>query len=111
MKEILYDPTVIMLCLGIILLVTAIASMSSPSYTFSKINTSIKKLEIKILEHGKTANLQIVKDQIDALFKQRKIDGLEREYLHNRIKILEDKCMTRNSSGPKYAAGGPEDRI
>lgn len=98
-----------LLIMGLFLLIAGIELTKITP--FCKLSNKVKRLEVQLLERGKAANLHAVKLRIDDLFKQGKIDGMEREYLIKRLETLVARCMTRSTGGPKYAPGGPEDRI
>lgn len=78
---------------------------------FTLLNKKVKTLEHQILVQGKVANLAPIKAKIDSSFKAQRIDGLEREYLHARLRGIETRCTTPKSTIPRFAAGCPEDKI
>lgn len=96
------------LCFIAFLLLITIDS-SKPK--FYKLNEKAKKAEKMVRKKG-TANIIRLKKAIKGAYLDKKIDGMEKEYLFQRIKIIEDLIVAQvGSSGPKYAAGDEMDKI
>lgn len=108
MNETIYKILGFTYCLVVLLgiVFTFISLSSGPS--FSQLNKQVKKLEKK----PKIRNLIYIKHGIEKSFRNHKIDGLERLYLCQRLQPIEAIFQKeKETPGPKYAAGGPMDRL
>lgn len=96
------------LCLfGAIIIV--ISDASKPK--FYKLDQKIKKATTKFQKNG-YIDITRLKKKIEAAFMEKKIDGMEREYLYQRIQVIESIIIAKGQpSTPKYAAGDEMDKI
>lgn len=108
MDENLYKIIGFTYCLVVLFGVVLIFASLSRGPSFNQLNTRVKKLEKK----PKIRSLMYLKRDIEKSFKNKKIDGLERLYLCQRLQPLESRFQPKaDVPGPKYAAGGPMDRL
>ncbi len=108
MNETIYKILSFTYCITVFLGITFTFVSLSTSPSFNQLNKQVKKLEKK----PKLRNLIYTKRNIEKSFKSHKIDGLERLYLCQRLQPIEKIFQKEpETPGPKYAAGGPMDRI
>lgn len=78
---------------------------------FYKLDQKIKKATIKFRKKG-YIDIPSLKKKIEIAFTNQIIDGMEREYLYERLKVIENIIEAKSQpSSPKYAAGGQMDKI
>lgn len=95
--------------LGILLIALLLIDAVKPK--FYKLNEKIKKAQKTAQRKGKANTERLAKDIKGAFINQR-IDGMEKEFLFQRVKIIENLVMAKSKpSVPKYAAGDEMDRL
>ncbi len=78
---------------------------------FYKLNEKAKKAEKLVRKRG-AANIVRLKKSINGAYLDKSIDGMEKEFLYQRVKIIEDLIVAQiGPRGPKYAAGDQMDRL
>lgn len=96
--------------LGAFILILLLA-LDATKPKFYKLNETAKKAEKRARKTG-TANIVKLRKSVNGAYLDKKIDGMEKEYLFQRIKVIEDLIIAKiKPDGPKYAAGGPMDKL
>ena len=79
--------------------------------TLHQLNKRAKKYQ-KNAKNITIRKVERLKKDIERAFESGRIDGMEREFLYRRLKIIEDTISAQfQPTGPKYAAGSEMDRL
>lgn len=101
-------PYIITAFLFITIFYFTIAAIETPK--FYQYEDLIKRKEKNARKKHIYIDFTKEKAKIEKLYKAGKIDGMEREYLYQRMKSIEPPEHTGNPV-PKYAAGGEMDKL